>query len=408
MAHDLHNEIVEQQYTFNPRWRLVSFALMAIGLVGLAYGFITFGGTEHSHRLWANLLLNTVFFLGIGMAAAFFVAAHYLAWGGWSVVIKRVPEAIMGYIPVGAVLLLLVLIFGQHDLYHWSHHGIMDPNDEHYDPIIAGKQPYLNNVFFFARFAVFLGALGFVAFLLRRNSLAEDTGTPGDIRYHRRHLVLASIFIPIFAVYILVSAWDWLMSIDTHWFSTMYGWYAFASFWVTGIAVITLTVIAMKRMGYLPNVNENHLHDLGKYMFAFSIFWTYLTYCQYMLIWYANIPEETIYYQQRYAHYEWHFYGIFILNFVLPFLILMSRDAKRNMTSLTVAGVIIILGHFLDFYTMIMPGVVKDHAGWGPLEIMLPFLFAGIMIFITHLRLANAPLIAKNHPYLQESLHHEI
>jgi hypothetical protein len=275
------------------------------------------------------------FFLGIGMASAFFVAAHYLAWGGWSVVVKRVPEAIMGYLPVGALILLAVLVFGQHDLYHWAHHGIMDPKSPEYDPIIAGKQPYLNNLFYFARFFAFVGALTLLAFMLRRTSLQEDAAQPGVISFHRRNLKFASIFVPIFAVYILVSAWDWLMSIDTHWFSTMYGWYVFASFWVTGIAVITLVVISLKKMGYLPNLNDNHLHDLGKYMFAFSIFWTYVTYCQYMLIWYANIPEETIYYQQRYAHFEWNFYAIFLLNFVAPFLILMSRDAKRNMTSLS-------------------------------------------------------------------------
>lgn len=407
MAHGHNIELTEQRYTFNPRWRMISIALMAIGLVGLVYGFIAFGG-EHSHRLWANLLVNATFFLGIGMGCAFFVSAHYLAWGGWSIVIKRVPEAIMGYIPFGGAILLLVLVLGQHDLYHWSHEGIMDPKSEHYDPIIAGKQPYLNNVFYFLRFFAFVGSLAFVAFLLRRTSLQEDAGQPGSISYHRRNLVLASIFIPIFAVYILVTAWDWLMSIDTHWFSTMYGWYVFASFWVTSIAVITLVIISLKKMGYLPNVNENHLHDLGKYMFAFSIFWTYVTFDQYMLIWYANLPEETVYFQQRYAHYEWLFYSLFVLNFVLPFLILMSRDAKRNMTSLTVAACIIIVGHFLDFFTMVMPGVVKADWHFGILEMTLPCLFAGLMIFITHMRLANAPLVAKNHPYLQESLQHEI
>lgn len=406
MAHGHNIELTEQRYTFNPRWRMVSIALMAIGLVGLVYGVVT--GGDHANRLWANLLVNATFFLGISMAAAFFVSAHYLAWGGWSVVIKRVPEAIMGYIPFGGAILLLVLVLGQHDLFHWSHEGIMDPKSEHYDPIIAGKEPYLNNVFYFLRFFAFVGSLALVAFLLRRTSLREDSGTPGDITYHRRNLVLASVFIPIFAVYILVSAWDWLMSIDTHWFSTMYGWYVFASFWVTSIAVITLTIIALKKMGYLPNVNENHLHDLGKYMFAFSIFWTYVTFDQYMLIWYANIPEETIYFQQRYENYEWLFYSTFILNFVLPFLILMSRDAKRNMTSLSIAACIIIVGHFLDFFLMVMPGVVKANWHFGLLEITIPCFFAGLMIFITHMRLANAPLVAKNHPYLQESLQHEI
>lgn len=414
MAHHQHTYTPDQPYTFSTRLRTISFVLMAVGLIGLIYGVLVYGG-EQSSRLWANLLINSTFFLGIAMASAFFISAHYLAWGGWQVVIKRIPEAIMGYLPFGAIILLLVLIFGQHDLFHWSHHDVMDPASENFDPIIAGKQPYLNTFFFLVRFFIFLGALIFLAYQLRKTSLAEDLSEPGDLALHKRSLVLASIFVPFFAVYILVSAWDWLMSIDTHWFSTMYGWYVFASFWVTGIAVITLTIISLKKQGYLPNVNENHLHDLGKYMFAFSIFWTYVTYDQYMLIWYANIPEETIYFQQRYEQYEYIFYSLFILNFVAPFLILMSRDAKRSMTYLRVAAWIIIVGHFLDFYLMVMPGTVghklHPHAlgdYFGPLELLLPCLFAGILLFVTHTRLSKAPLTPKNHPYLQESLQHEL
>jgi hypothetical protein len=398
----------EQQYTFSPRLKMISFILMGIGILGLAYGFLTYTGHE-VNRVWANLLLNSVFFFGISMASAFFISAHYLAWGGWSVVIKRVPEAIMGYLPYGAIVLLLVLILGQHDLYHWAHEGVMDPNSPEYDPIIAGKGGYLNNMFYFGRFALFVGVLIFVSILLRRTSLAEDNGQVGDISYHKRSLVLASVFIPFFAVYISVSGWDWLMSIDTHWFSTMYSWYAFASYWVSGITIICFTVLYLKSKGYLKEVNDSHIHDLGKYMFAFSVFWTYLTYCQFMLIWYANIPEETIYFQNRYGAFKPLFYGIFILNFVLPFLILMSRDAKRNPKFLVVAGSIILIGHFIDYYLMIMPATVGEkHSGFGILEICLPCLFIGAMILITHLRLEKAALVPKNHPFLQESLHHEI
>ncbi len=396
-----------KKYIFTSQQKMIAYVLIVIGAIGLGYGLFAYMG-EHPNRLWANLLLNSVFFLGIGMAAAFFIAAHYLAWGGWSVVLKRVPEAIMGYLPIGSIILLAVLIFGQHDLFHWSHHGVMEEGSADYDPILAAKKGYLNNVFYYARFFVFVGALVLLAYLMRKNSIASDNGQLGDIRFHKKNLVLVSVFIPIFAVYILVTSWDWLMSIDPHWYSTMYGWYVFSSFWVTGIAVITLVVIHLKSKGYLQEVNENHLHDLGKYMFAFSIFWTYLAYCQYMLIWYANIPEETIYFKQRFEHYDVLFYLTFILNFVLPFLVLMSRDAKRNVVSLIIAAVIIIVGHFIDFYLMVMPGATGDEAGFGILEILLPCLFLGALILVTYTRLGNAELINKNHPYLDESLHHEI
>lgn len=397
-----------KKYVFTPQLKMIAYVLIALGVVGLGYGIFAYHG-EHPHRLWANLLLNGVFFLGISMAAAFFISAHYLAWGGWFVVVKRIPEAIMGYLPIGAAILFAVLIFGQHDLYHWAHHGVVEEGAADYDPILAGKHGYLNNIFYYSRFILFVGALVFLAYLIRRNSIDSDNGNIADsVKFHKKNLVLVSIFIPIFAVYISVSAWDWLMSIDPHWYSTMYGWYVFASFWVTGIAVITLTTLHVKSKGYLKEVNVNHLHDLGKYMFAFSIFWTYVTYCQFMLIWYANIPEETIYFKHRFEHYKTLFFLVFILNFVFPFLILMSRDAKRNVVSLTAAACIIILGHFLDFYLMIMPGVLGDHAGFGILEICLPCLFIGILILVTHTRLGNAELINHNHPHLEESLHHEI
>lgn len=406
MAHGTQY-IEDRPYVFDPRWRIASIVLMVIGLLGLVYGLVVYTG-EQSHRFWANMLVDSTFFLGIAMASAFFISSHYLAWGGWFIAFKRVPEAIMGYLPFGAVILLIVLIFGQHDLYHWAQPGISDPHSNNYDPVIAGKSPYLNNPFFFIRFFVFLGGLVFVAFQIRKTSLREDTLAAGDTSAHKRLLVLASIFLPIFAVYILVTAWDWLMSIDTYWFSTMYGWYVFASFWVTGISVITLVILSLKRMGYLPNVNANHLQDLGKYMFAFSIFWTYVTFDQYMLIWYANLPEETVYFMHRYENYSFLFYSVFILNFVAPFLVLMSRDAKRHATYLTVAAVIIIVGHFIDFFLMVMPGVVKADWGFGPMELLLPCLFIGMILFITHTRLANAPLTPKNSPLIQESLQHEI
>jgi hypothetical protein len=218
------------------------------------------------------------------------------------------------------------------------------------------------------------------------------------------------LFIIFFAITSSMSAWDWVMSIDTHWFSTMFGWYNFASYFVAGLATITLAVIYLKEAGYLKMLTENHLHDLGKFVFAFSVFWTYIWFSQFLLIYYANIPEETIYFLERLQSGE---YGKFIfinlfLNFVFPFLALMTRDAKRKTIILKIVCYAVIVGHWLDFWLMITPGTLKEHGGLGLLEIGLALIYVAAFAFVVAQALTKAPLIAKNHPMIQESLHHNV
>jgi len=392
----------DKKFEFTSRERTISLILMVVGLIGIVAGFIYYGGTNPG-RLWGNLLFNSFFFMGIAIASAFFIAAHYLGYGGWYVAFKRVPEAISMTIPINVVILALVIIFGHHYLYVWA-----DTSNPAYDAVVKGKAPYFNWAFFSFRFIFFLGILVTLTIMMRRNSLREDSLQPFDRSIYKRQLTLASLFILFFAIYISVSAWDWLMSVDVHWFSTMYGWYTFASFWVTGISIIALFVIYLKSRGYLPWVNDSHIQDLGKFMFAFSIFWTYLTFCQYMLIWYANIPEETKYFKYRYEHYDVLFYGIFILNFVTPFLLLMTRRNKRNPNNMIAIALVIFVGHFIDFFQMVMPGTAHDNWGFGFLEVATPCFFIGLLLYVTFTSLTKAPLLAKNHPMLNESLHHHI
>jgi hypothetical protein len=200
------------------------------------------------------------------------------------------------------------------------------------------------------------------------------------------------------------------MSIDAHWFSTMFGWYVFASWWVSGLAFIVYVVVKLKEAGYLKIVNSNHLHDLGKFCFAFSVFWTYIWFSQFLLIYYANIPEETVYFieRMRVAPYNWIFYLNLFLNFVFPFLLLMTRDAKRHMSMLKVVAPIIMIGHWFDFYNMITPGVMQYGGGFGLLEIGLFMIFLGAFVYVVLNGLSKLPLVGKNHPMLQESLHHHI
>ncbi len=207
-----------------------------------------------------------------------------------------------------------------------------------------------------------------------------------------------------------MAAWDWILSIDTHWFSTMIGWYVFASWFVSGLAFITIIVVNLKERGYLSIVNSNHIHDLGKFVFAFSIFWAYIWVSQFLLIYYANIPEESVYFVERLNtdQYATVFYVILIMNFVFPFLALMTRDAKRHILFLKIVCPVVIVGHWLDFYLMVTPGTLNEQGGFGFLEIGMALVFGTAFLFVVLSSMAKMPLIAKNHPLLEESMHHHI
>lgn len=402
MAHQNNNIDLNERYEFSPKLKQTSFILIAVGaILFLAGAFISGNHT----RIVADLLHNGIFFLLICLISVFFVSFNYLAQAGWSVAIKRVPEAISQLVPWFAgfvgVLMLYILYSNSHDIFHWL-------DKAHQDEILKGKSGYLNVPFMTLRILLYVGIWSFAAIMLRRYSMQEDLSPAGNLRYFRKSQWMAGFFILFFAVSISTSSWDWLMSIDPHWYSTMFGWYCFASALVSGISLIMLVIQYLRNQGYLRNVTDEHIHDIGKFMFAFSVLWTYLWYSQFMLIWYANMPEETTYFRFRLDHYKVLFFLNLIVNFATPLLVLMSNTAKRNSKTLIFIGCVIILGHWIDFYQMIMPGTIGENWNIGLMEIGLPIFFVGIIIFKTFTELTKVPLIPKNHPYIQESLHHHV
>ncbi|MCC9138295.1 quinol:cytochrome C oxidoreductase [Pontibacter silvestris] len=408
------------------------FLMIAIGVVLLIAGIIFMaagGGAEHhaegghgeaaaagheavswTKRLFINLWFNNVYFTGISVIGVFFIAVQYVAYAGWSALIKRVPEALTSYLPVGGVIMLLLFLIGRHDIFHWTHESLYDINSPEYDPIIAGKEGYLNFWFFIIRMVAYFALWILFANWLKRNSLEEDLN--GGTGYYHKSIRISAGFLVIFGITSSTSAWDWVLSIDTHWFSTMFGWYVFASWWVSGLAAITLSVIILKQNGYLKMVNANHLHDLGKFVFAFSIFWTYIWFSQFLLYWYANMPEEVIYFLERLGgnegHYKWIFFVNLLINFVFPFLVLMTRDAKRQMIMLKIVTIAILIGHWLDFYLMTMPGTLHAQGGIGFMEIGTALIFFGIFLLTFTRGLTKASLVPVNHPFLEESVHHHV
>ncbi len=355
--------MIKQQFEMPAGYRKWTYALLGIGALVLVLGFIFLGMSKDEHaqtRFWAVLLQNSLFFLLIVNASMFFVCITTLAMGGWQLAFRRVPEAISSLVPVFSGLALLVffgIIFGhQHHIYHW-----LDTEHVEHDPILKGKSGILNPVVFLGWTIITMLVWSFVGWKMRQLSKKTDE-SPMDLEeakaYTWTNTIWAAVFIVFFALTVgSTIPWIWLMSIDAHWFSTMYSWYTFASTFVAGMSLIALFVIYLKNQGYLEYVNQEHLHDLGKFMFAFSIFWTYLWYSQFMLIWYANIPEETIYFKPRMqGPYRAIFFLNLIGNFVLPFLLLLRKGSKRNYTTMAFLAVLIIVGHWLDFYQMVMPG----------------------------------------------------
>lgn len=403
-------------YTFTKKTKNITIGLMVIGLITLIAGFLTDHAPEgvshdeyHHTRIWANLLVNGWFFMGIALLATFFMALQYVAEVAWSVAVKRVYEAVSSYLPVGAVIMFLILLAGQfhvHHLYHWMDPDVINPESPKYDEVIANKHGYFTPWFFWLRTIAYLVIWNLFQRGFIKRSLEEDL--QGGTAIHFKNMAKGAMFLVFFAVTSSTAAWDWMMSIDVHWFSTMYGWYSFAGMWISAMITIILFVLFLKRKGYLPQVNDSHIHDLGKWVFAVSFLWSYLWFCQFMLIWYTNIPEETIYFQERLHDFGYMglMWTVFVLNFVFPMILLMSRDAKRNYFFLTIVGCIIFVGHWLDVFMMVMPGTVNGawHLGWVEIGIALGFL--GLLLFTINRALTKAPLMVQKHPYLDETIHH--
>lgn len=414
---------MEHRFELPASYKKWTWGLIIVGLIALLYGFIMYhpfahaghGENTDSTRFWAVLLQNSVYWLLLVNASMFFICVTTMAMGGWQIAFRRVSEAISSVVPVLGIItfiILLALVLGHRtDIYHW-----LDAEAVANDKILKGKSGFLNPAFFLIVSAISIGLWWFLGKKMRTLSLESDNN-PMDYETGKKWIfkntVWASLFTVVFGLTVASTIpWLWLMSIDAHWYSTMYSWYTFASTFVSGISLIAIYVIYMKNQGKLEYVTDEHLHDLGKFMFAFSIFWTYLWFSQYMLIWYSNQPEETRYFVDRIGTatdpgpYKGIFWFNLVINFLCPLLILMKKGTKRNWTLVTVMAVLIIFGHWIDFFQMVMPGTVREHWSLLPFEFGIAALFIGIIMWGTGRYLSSHSLLAKNHPFLKESMIH--
>ena len=354
---------------------------------------------QAQNRPWTAFFIAAFFFLMISVCVLVFYAIQWAAQAGWSIVLFRIMEGISAYILPGSILLFLFLVLSAmhfNHIYVWMGEEALD------DEIIQGKSWWLNVPGWLIRSFIYLFTYNLFRYLLRRNSLALDES--GDIKLYRKSFNMSVTFIVIFGIFELFMSFDWLMSLDPHWYSQLYSFYVFASVLVSGITTIALVTIYLKSKGVIPFVNNSHIHDLAKYMFGFSIFWTYFFFDQFMLQWYANIPEEAAYFFPRLiGSYQLPFISMLVMNFVFPILILMDSDFKRIPWFVVAAGLVILTGHFIDVFQLISPATVGDSWSIGIPEFSSLAFFLGLFIFVVFTSISKAPLHAKGNPFMKES-----
>jgi len=403
---------LKEHFEISGRYKQWSLGLMAVGALSLITGFFIYGNGDQAGQthFWGSLLQNSLYFLLTVNAAMFFFTASTLAMGGWQISFRRVTEAISACVPlIGGIsfLILMIIVLGHKtNIYEWLARDMVAK-----DEVLKGKSGFLNSGFFIFWTTLTIGlwiGLGMKMRALSREIDDKPLSVEEGRRYIFKNTVWASVFIVWFALTVASTIpWLWLMSLNAHWFSTMYSWYTFASTFVSGLALITLYVIYLKNQGYLEYTNQEHLHDMGKFQFAFSIFWTYLWFSQFMLIWYANISEETIYFKVRFeGAYSGVFYLNLIINFLAPILIYMKASSKRNYATVTFMSVALLFGHWLDFYQMVFGSVSPDHVPLSLFDFGIAAGFIGLILWQTGRVLAKYPLLAKNHPFFKESIIH--
>jgi hypothetical protein len=390
---------MKEKVVVSATFRIVTLALTAIGVICFLVGLFS-----DPQRTWANYLIVNYYFLSLAMGGAFFFVIQNISQAGWSSAFKRVPEAMMAYIPFAAAFFLL-LYFGVNHLYQWSHTGSAAA-----DPLLKHKAIFLNTPFFFLRMVIYFALWIVLSMILRKLSLKEDLADPSDqsaiMKLFNKSELYSKIFIFILAITFSLSAFDWIMSIDAHWSSTLFALKNMVAAFLHGVSVLALIVFILYKRGYFPFLNKYHLHDFSRYIFIFSIIWGYFWFAQFMIIWYGNIPEETVYYYFRWQN-GWKilFFLEIGINWLIPFMVLLPVKTSRNMTVITSVIVLLIIGQYLDLFSQVIPGTTGK-LQFGLIEAGLFAGFAGLFALIVATALGKAKLIPPNHPYLEESTDH--
>jgi hypothetical protein len=392
------NDLVLKDTPFLAKLQKFALGALAIGGIGTLASLVI-GDPDPLKRFMANYIIAFMYFGGIAVTAVFFSALQYLVRAGWSASIRRIPEMFSGFVPVLVILILPIVAagFGIGHIYHWVH-----PEE---DKLLQLKQPYLNSIFFLLRLFFYVACWFLMYRYIVGNSFKQDESAT-DFTPTIKNRVRSAPWIFLYALTFSFAGFDILMSLEPHWFSTIFGIHIFSGSWVATIALTIIFTIYLMRGGYLKNyVTVEHLHDLGKLLFAFNIFWTYISFSQYFLIWYANLPEETFYFIHRNQHgWQYMAYTLVALHFVVPFFLLLRQDAKRKQITLLAGSFLLLFAHYIDLAFIVLPVIGKGGFFFGWQEIVVFVAMMGIFFFIVAKQFARRNVIAVNDPYIPESI----
>lgn len=391
---------MKQKVQISGSFRIACLILAAAGAICFVLGL-----RSNPEVAWGSYLVAAYYFVELAVGAAFFLSIQYISQSGWSSAFRRVPEAMMAWIPFAAVFFLL-LYFGMHSLYHWTHADVVAG-----DAVLQHKSSYLNIPFFFIRLIVTFGLWILLIIMIRKLSAKEDSFDPADtngiLSNFRKTEFYAKILIFVFALTFSVSAVDWIMSLEPHWYSSIFVFKEFVGAFFHGTSIIALIVFILYRLGYFPFLNEYHLHDFARYIFILSIIWGYMWFSQFIIIWYGNIPEETQYYFYRWQE-GWKvlFWLQIAINWGIPFLVLLPVQASRNFNVILGVIIVLVIGQYIDIFVGVMPAITETLSfGWIETGTFLGF--AALFALVVATALSKRNLIPANHPYLEESVEHQ-
>ncbi len=364
---------------------IIGFVLLALSASGLAV---------NSKQFFHSYLISFVFWWTLSLGGLFFTLLHHLFSARWSVLVIRFYENLMLFIPF-LLLLFVPVVLGMKDLYHWTH-----AEEVANDLLLSEKAPYLNIPFFTIRLFIYFAIWSLLSRYFFKKSLLLDKGYDSLV-YTRLRQISAPAMI-LFALTLTFASFDWIMSLDAHWYSTIFGVYVFSGSALGTLAFVLLAVFVFREQEPLRRyIQSHHVHDLGKMLFTFTVFWAYIAFSQYFLIWYGNIPEETIWYGHRWQG-SWQFVSLLIVfgHFVVPFLILLPQKSKKNIKLLAVLSIWLLGMHWIDLYWLIMPNLHHHsvHLSWMDLSLWVSMGFLVIGFFAR--RLTLAPMLAINDPRL--------